>query len=487
MNLLRHLKKHQELYAVLVIALLARLLFFFDFHEIWWDSGVYLGMAKYLWSGGSAGLWEHIRPVLWPLIIGAAWWLKLNMVWFARALELLSSLVSIVLVYALGRKWFSQRAAVIASIAWAFSAIVFSLGFHEYTELPAVTLALAALLAFSNERWFLAGILTSLAFLMKFPAGIFLVVLGLVLLLQKRWKALLPFGIGFALPTVAFLVFNQVMYGTAFGPLIDARASILSVLGCNVLRYTPWYQYFIWIFTDNWLNVAALAGIAVVALRRKRQYVLPALALAIPALYLMQMHCREYRYLVLFLPLVSLFIGVGIVFLAEWLERRLGSADRGSAGPRSQARAGKRVWIAVVLLVVAVSVFHAVLFYQGKELLKPDFAAEQYYRWLGGRHIDGEIWSSNPVVSVYTDQPVQKLYYPMYEKGTAKDFNAYLAAHTASIGAVLLDNCGGGIVCPSGDTRCAEQLDVTRAFLNERFKQVFFAQSGNCWYAIYAH
>jgi len=468
MNVLNHLKKHQELYAVLAIALLARLLYFFDFHEIWWDSGVYLGMAKYLWSAGSAGLWEHIRPVLWPLLIGVAWWLKLNMVWFARVFELVISMISIALVYALGRKLFSQRAAVIASILWAFSAIGFYLSFHEYTELPAVTLVLAALLAFTDERWAWAGVFASLAFLMKFPAGIFVPVLVIALLAQKRWRALLPFGIGFAVPTAAFLVFNQLMYGTAFGPLIDAHASILSVLGCNVLRYQPWWQYVVWIFTDNLLNVAAIGGIALVVARGKKQQVLPVLALVIPAVYFMQMHCREYRYLVLFLPMVSLFAGAGIAAAGDWLNR-------------------KRLWTAVVLVVVAASVFQGVLFYQGNERLTPDLAAEQYDHWLGGRHIDGEIWSSNPVVSVYTDAPVQKIYYPLYEQGSATDFTNYLRAHAGRVGAVLLDNCGGGIICPQGDVHCAEQLNATRSILNQNFKQVFFAQSGNCWYSIYAH
>lgn len=472
MKLLAHLRRHQTLYALLLVAALARLLFFVDFHEVWWDSGVYVGMAKHLWSAGNAGLWEHIRPVLWPLIIGAAWMLKAHMVWFARSIEFLLTIISTGLVYALGRKLFSQRAAILASVVWTFSAIVFYLGFHEYTELPAVVLALAAVLAFAHERWFLAGLLTGLAFLMKFPAGIFLVVLCLALLVQKRWKAFLPLGIGFAIPAAAFLLFNQVMYGTLFGPLIAARESILSVLGCNVLRFKPWWQYAAWILTDNWLNAFALLGLATMVMRWKKQFILPLLALMIPAAYFMQLHCREYRYLVLFLPFVALATGQGITQVCDWLER---------------TNALKRyAWPLILLVVLGVSVFHGILFYQGNELRTPDPAAEQYYHWLQGKQVAGEIWTSNPIISVYTDAPVQKLYYPIYEQGSAADFNAYLSQHASGIGAVFLDNCGGGIVCPPDDLRCEEQLRAMRSFLNENFKQVFYAQSGACWYAIYA-
>lgn len=471
MTLLNHAKKYALLYSVLLIAALARILYAFDAHELWWDSGVYVGMAKYLWSGGTAGLWEHIRPVLWPAILGIAWWLKLNTVAFARVLSFALSLVSIALVYQLGKQWFSERAGIIASILWGLSSVVFYLGFHEYTELPAVTLALAALLAFTRQRLFIAGILTSTAFLFKFPAGIFIAVLGICLLARKEWKQLLPLGIGFALPTAAFLAFNAWTAGSTLAPLIAARESILSVLGCNVLRFKPWYQYFGWIVFDNILNVFAIAGIGFAATRWNKRALLPALALLIPAAYFMQMHCRDYRYLTMFLPFVVLFAGLGIERIVAALEGRK-----------------RRSWIypAALIIVLAVSLTHALLFFHANEPRTLDPNAERYYRWLADNPVDGEIWSANPTVSAYTDSPVHKLYYPLYERGQATDFNNYLSANRDRIGAVLLDNCGGGIICPSDDTACAQQLDATRAFLNEHYKQVFFANTGNCWYSIYA-
>lgn len=472
MKIVRHVQRNKEICAVILVAALARLLFLFDYHEIWWDSGVYAGMAKYLWSAGSAGLWENIRPVLWPLVIGLGWFLKLNLVWFARILEFFLFLVSVWLVYALGVQWFSRRAGIIASVVWAFSSIVFYLGFHEYTELPAVTFVLAALFAFTRQRWFLSGLLTSIAFLTKFPAGVFIVALGIAVIAQKQWRKLVPLGIGFAIPTAAFLFFNKVIYGEMLGPLVAARESILGVLGCNVLRFKPWWQYFSWIFLDNWLNVLALLGIGAIVFRWKRQYFLPILAFVLPAAYFMQLHCREYRYLALFLPFVALMTGHGTAILVECLEK--------------YGQVKRYAWTLVVVLVFAVSVFHAVLFYHGNEARHPDVAAEQYYHWLEGREVEGEIWSSNPVVSIYTDAYVNKVYYPLFSTGVATGFNEYLREHSGRIGVVLLDNCGGGLVCPPDDVGCWKQLDRMRSFLKDNFKQVFSAASGKCWYEIYS-
>ena len=38
--------------------------------DIWWDSAVYLGMGKHIYSLGEVGLWESSRPLIWPLILG---------------------------------------------------------------------------------------------------------------------------------------------------------------------------------------------------------------------------------------------------------------------------------------------------------------------------------------------------------------------------------------------------------------------------------
>lgn len=473
MKLINYIKKHWLFCSVLLAAALARLIYLFDWHEIWWDSGVYLGMAKYLWSGGKEGIWEPIRPILWPAFLGISWWLKINMVMFARISGFLLALISTALVYALGKKFFSQRAAIISAIIWAFSSIIFHLSFHEYTELPAVTLALAAVLAFSNQKWILAGIFASLSFLTKFPAGIFIVVLGICIVLQKRWKPLIPLGIGFAIPTAVFLIFNKYLYGTMLSPIIEAHASILKVVGCNILRYQPWYQYFSWIFFDNVLNLFALVGIAAVVRKWDRKYLLPVIALAVPAVYFIQMHCRDYRYLAVFLPFVILFTGLGVSLIVEWLDKR--------------KKIERYAWPCVLVIVFIVSALQANLFYYSNELREPDSAAERYFSWLAARNIQGEIWSANPIVSAYTDQKVNKIYYPIYGQETATDFNKYLESNSQNIGAVLLDNCGGGLICSPDDEKCPVELEKMRSFLNERFRQVFFENSGNCWYSIYAH
>ena len=170
----------------------------------------------------------------------------------------------------------------------------------------------------------------------------------------------------------------------------------------------------------------------------------------------------------LFLPFVVLFTGCGIDSVMAVVEKRWKIAP------------------VVLVFVLVISSAHSVFFYHNNEPRVPDLASERYFRWLEERKIDGEIWSSNPVVAAYTDQRINKIYYPIYGGETAADFNKYLKENHGKVGAVLLDNCGGGLVCSPDDKKCPVELDKMRVFLNENFRQVFFDQSGRCWYSIYA-
>jgi len=95
----KFIEENKFILIVLSIAFLIRLLFFFSYHAIWWDSAVYVGMGKYIFSLGKQGLWEPIRPIVWPIILGFLWKIKLNPIFFGRLLNIIMSLGIIYLVY----------------------------------------------------------------------------------------------------------------------------------------------------------------------------------------------------------------------------------------------------------------------------------------------------------------------------------------------------------------------------------------------------
>lgn len=464
MNLEQFFSRHKAILILLSVVFITHLVLLPGFHEIWWDSGVYAGMGKYVFSGGSSGLWEHIRPPVLPVMLGLLWFLKLDLFVFGEALMLAMSLGCVFLLYLLAKHYFDEKAALLSAALFAFSSIFFYLSFHLYSEIPAVFFVLLSFYLFTLKRFYFAGFFIALAFLSKFPAGIFLAVLCLVLLLDKDFKAILKLAAGFLIPVIPVLVIYQIIYGNAFLPFIEARQAILTVLGCNVLRYKPWWHYAYLIFTENYLHAFAILGIFAYFTSFRKSRLLPLLALVVPLIYFSQMHCRDYRYLAVFIPFVAVFTGLGISWLVKKSDRRFNLA---------------------LIVVLGVSMFSCALFYIGNENTK--YVAEEmdYFTYLQGREISGEIWSANPSISFFTDAKINKIYYPIYNEGISTTFNKYVKESRGKIEYVLLDNCGGGIICPPDEKECEKETNSTIKFLESNFDKIYDAKKGNCWYLIF--
>ena len=57
----------------MTLFLIFKLSLLFTYHDTRWDESVYMGMGKYIYSNGQIGLWEDIRPIVLPLILGLFW------------------------------------------------------------------------------------------------------------------------------------------------------------------------------------------------------------------------------------------------------------------------------------------------------------------------------------------------------------------------------------------------------------------------------
>lgn len=465
----KYFRKNKHFVVLVFLVFLVHLVFLPGFHEIWWDSGVYLGMGKYLFSGGSAGLWEHIRPPLLPIFLGFIWFIGLPVQLSGMILELLFSLGAIFLFYEVTKHYFRERVALLASALFSFSSIFFFLGFHLYTEIPALFFALLGIYCFVKKKYYFAGAGCALAFLAKFPAGMFFGILLLVLLLNKEIKDSLKVFAGFLIPLVPVLIVHFVVYGCPLLPFLEARRAISEVLGCNVLRFKPWWQYFFWIYSESILHLFAFIGLIAYFSDFKRKNLLPLLCLLVPFVYFSQMHCRDYRYLALFIPFVAVFSALGIVYLVDFLGRHK----------------ARKAFVIVFLLVLGFSAFKGALFYIGNENINSNPAAEGYFGFLEGKDVSGEVWTSNPVISFYTGASLDKIYYPVYDGEVSADFYNYLDKNSEKIEYVLLDNCGGGIICAPDDSVCSEKNKQMLAFLDKNFDKAYDESYGDCFYLIY--
>lgn len=456
---------NRKILLILLFSLFIHLIFAFSYHEIWWDSGVYIGMGKFLFSSGESGLWEHIRPPLVPAFLGFFWWLGLDPVIFGRLFEILLFLGIVFFTFLLARDWFSEKVAIWSALFVSLSPIFFNLSFHQYTEIPSVFFTLLAL-SLLKKKPFLSGISLGLAFLSKFPAGIFILPILIFTAYYKHWKNLAWICSGFVLIILPYFIASFIAYGSPLATLSAANDTISRALGCNILRFKPWWFYFwVLIASETFLYLFSILGIIRIVKNWKKDYLLFVLCLVVPLIYLLQLHCRDYRYLTLVLPFFAMLSSVGIIWLLNFVRKR---------------------WhISFLVLAGVIMLFFSLVFYFQNESQSPDLVAEEYFKSADSLEIKGEIWTANPIVAAFTDKQLEKIYYPIYDSSVLSNFKSYIENNKERIGVVLLDNCGGGIICPPDELDCVEKTEELMKYLDVNFNKVFDKQNGRCWYRVW--
>ena len=424
--------------SILLLAFLARLIFFFDYHEVWWDSSVYLGMGKYILSFGNQGLWEPLRPILWPSILGIFWKIKLNPILTGRIFTLVSSLAIVFLTYKIAETYYDKQTAIVSSILISFSTIFFFFNFRLYSEIPSLLFILLAL--YFIKKPLTAGIFISFAFLTKFPAGIFLIAF---LPLIKR-KQITHYILGFLIPTSLYLILNQILYNNPLLPFIEGSRIITQVAGCNILRASPWYSYFIWIIKENLFFLFIIPGIF---LNKKKNYFL-LLSIALPLLYFIQLNCREQRYIILFLPFIAILSAFAIVHLIK----------------------KKKLIMPFAILILLLSSIISINFYLNTETDRIILPKQQFLNYQSNK----EIYTTNPAIN--TDKKLNLIYYPLFNKENIDNFKKIKPD-----AAIYIDSCSGGMSCTGEDCSSDEFIQ----YLHQNYNPIFKKEFGKCKYYIF--
>lgn len=190
-----------------------------------WDEAVYVGMAKYIVSSGTAGLWEDLRPLGLPLILSSIWKLPLEiatLILLSKILMIAIATALIYAVYAISTKLFNKKTGFMAAILTAVTPVFLFSSHLIHTEMLSTILGLAAVYFFIDKKYYLTGIFTALSFLTKFPQGILLAAFVITLLFSKQYKNILKVMCSFLVLTMPFLIFNFAVYGDIFHTITAA-------------------------------------------------------------------------------------------------------------------------------------------------------------------------------------------------------------------------------------------------------------------------
>jgi hypothetical protein len=159
------------------------------------------------------------------------------------------SLITIIYGYKIaelvGGKKVGRQAGLILSILWFFPMLSVR-DLVEMACIPPIMVATYLLIhpeknqKLKNYAW--AGILCGLTFNMRFQALIFVGILGLILLLQKKWKGFFVYSLLLLIMIVSIQgIVDTVIWGKPFTEFREYIA--YNIHNANTYTHGPWYQY----------------------------------------------------------------------------------------------------------------------------------------------------------------------------------------------------------------------------------------------------
>ena len=461
--------KRRPLFFILLLSLIVRLFYLSLGHPLWWDSHVYIGMGKYIFSGGEIGIWESFRPLAHPLLLGAFWKLGFNPIVAGKILDLLFSLVSVYLTYLIGKKIFNEEVGLISSLILSLTSLFIMLTGLILTEPLAITFSLLGLYFFIGQqtkfKLFLAGFFISLSFLTKFPQGIIFAALIFVLITKKdhiltKIKNVSVTTAGFLVPVIPYLIFNYFRYPNLFEPFIS---------GSWIVTTSTWVYgsgiafYFLQFFLRHWIYLFFF--IYLYYFFKEKQWSDPnktAILMTI-ILFLLyftfQVPRKEVRYLTVVLP----FLAITVAYSAIKIYSKLKTKPKPALRP-----------VAFVVICLLMTIIHipVSLYFEAV----PTFEQE-IIKTVDDHNITGPIMTTDPSFVSFADQPVIIL-------SAGLEFGpAIYRENKGEYGLLFLNTCD--LICPPANQTCLAKKEQFQQLISAENREVFRKAYKNCTYYLY--
>jgi len=486
-RMFRKIKENKWILSIILIFLITKLLFLIKFHSAIWDESVYIGMGKYIWSLGNAGLWEIIRPIGLPILLGGAWKLGLNAVIFGEILADLFAVGNIVMIYLICKKIFNKNIGLIAAIIAAITPIFYLYSSYLLTSIPAVFFSLLAIYMFLNNRFVLSGVFSAAALYFRFTQGIVLAALLIALIFKynlKRKKEIVKLiknsvviAGSFIAVLAPYLALNYFIYRNETGKIYHAlfRPWIMSIVhqsnpanAVNGLFENLFY--YILQMNQNILLYFVFAGLvcllAIEHYRKKlKQNSVILVILILTFTYLTYIINKQERFFIELLPYISILAGAGIFGIYSFIE-----GNKKIKAMKDYIKLIFAVFLALIVLSSAVTDYG----YYNWRFDKETQIIDDFYGFFNGKEIKGPILISDPVFSAYSDAKFIPIYYSfelaekMFEDYKDK---AYAMAYVPSA-----FYCGNDVNCENKKDSLFQRINekYNIAFEKEYYRQEYY-------------
>ena len=477
MKIKKFIYSNFEIMILISLFIFVKSFFLFKFHELIWDESVYLAAGKYLYSSGTVGLWEMVRPPILPIFTGLFWKMGINSVLASELLSLLFSSALIYVNYILSREFFDRKYSLLSSFLLAITPVFFLYSSYILTEIPATLFLLISIYFFLfKKNYFVSGIFCSISILTKFTqllaVPIFLI---LILINFKKLKNtinhLILFLVGFVIPAIPFLLFNLFLYRdytsnifvAALRPFILAfshQSNVNQILSENLFNILFYVHYF---FNNFSVQFMFILGVLIFVAKKKFKefnYLSLFIFFTVFLSYFTYIINKQDRFVILILPFITFFTVFAFQQTIDFFYKN--------------KKFNKLLIFAMVVILLLV--FIKPVISQDKEYYalrysEPSQIVEEFYTFFNKNNVEGAVLTSDPTSAGYVD----KLFIPYYFvlKDRPETYNEFDS--NKKIGAIIYVPKSFS-ACSPEDSVCSETKMEFFKYLKQNGKEIFHKQ-----------
>jgi len=388
---------------ILLFAFVIRLYFINVNHAVWWDEAQHLLMAKHYAFGTPTDGWYAGRSPIFALILAPLFYIFGNTELPVRLLIVFMSTAMVYLTYSIGKRLYGRAVGVFAAAVFAVFWEVLFTTFRVLLEIPASFFLLLSLYFFviyfenrKNAQLILCGICFAIATLMRYDNAFMFFAFAVILLLTKRFKALLTFTTAAAVVAIPQLIRDYLVYHSPFYSMQAFLAPMNIAIISRHYSLLTYLQGFYNIFGPVLLPLFVL-GLVYAVLKIKK---VNSLVLLLPTVIFLSVFSmaivEEPRFFVRIFPMIFILMGVASYTSLNFILRKV-KIDN------------KKIVYTAMAIVIAVAMVHQL--YVGLPNIQSK--AESYVEvkegalWVKDHTLPSEYVASNapPFVSYYAERP----------------------------------------------------------------------------------
>jgi 4-amino-4-deoxy-L-arabinose transferase-like glycosyltransferase len=207
------MNRKYHIFIVLSVLLILFLVLNYIDPVLLWDENVYLGNARS--HIANSNFTEDFRFPLLEYIIAFAWFFTGEDVLIAKLIMIFFTLATVYVFYLIAKDNFKHEHALFLTALFSISPLIIGWGFKIYTEIPALFLLVLSFYFITKRKGSLiviAGVLSGLSFLLKFPNALFGFAVAAFFIFFGERKKFIYFSVGNMIALLPWLAYNQITY-----------------------------------------------------------------------------------------------------------------------------------------------------------------------------------------------------------------------------------------------------------------------------------